>query len=124
MNQERSVKLMLLDLRVMQEDLDMDVTMTYEDRYNILKQSLESKLKLMWAVGYDARVKDYNRSQEKQVIQEDIHHKKIQSFDSMAQAYKKVGMSKSGMINAIRDKIFTRKGYYFKYAEADGADNN
>lgn len=81
-------------------------------------------VRMAYVAGYEERKKDYNQSQEKEVIQEDRHHKKIHSFDSMAEAYKKIGMSKTGMINAIRDKILTRKGYYFKYAETNGDDQH
>lgn len=76
-------------------------------------------LEMVYAAGYDERKKDYNQSQEKRVIQEDIHHKKVREHDSMNDARKRVGMSKAGMISAIKNKLLTRKGYYFRYATED-----
>jgi hypothetical protein len=74
-------------------------------------------LTMAYGAGYDARKKDYNQSQEKKVIMENRQHKKLRDFDSMAEAYRVVGMSKSGMINAIKNKLLTRKGYYFRYED-------
>lgn len=78
-------------------------------------------LVLAYGGGYDARKKDYNQSQEKMVIQEDSHHKKLISYESMYDARVAVKMSKTGMINAIKNKLLTRKGYYFRY-ETDEVD--
>ncbi len=74
-------------------------------------------LNMAYGAGYDAREKDYNQSQEKKVIMENSQHKKLRDFDSMAEARRVVGMSKSGMIDAIKKKHLTRKGYYFRYEE-------
>lgn len=87
--------------------------------FNILHEHIDIKtaLEQAYGAGYDAREKDYNQSQEKPVIQEDREHKMINRFDSMSDARKRVGMSKTGMIGAIKHKLLTRKGYYFRYAE-------
>ena len=79
--------------------------------------TIPEALNLAYGAGYDARKKDYNQSQEKKVIMENREHKKLREFDSMSDAYKIVGMSKSGMISAIKNKLLTRKGYYFRYAD-------
>ena len=63
--------------------------------------------------------KDYNQSQEKRVVMENKEHKIIRHFDSMKDARTTLGMSKTGMINAIKNNLLTRKGYYFRYAEKD-----
>ena len=55
-------------------------------------------------------------SQQKIVIEENRQHKRMREFCSMSDARKAMGMSKSGMINAIKNRLLTRKGYYFRYA--------
>ena len=79
--------------------------------------TIPEALNLAYGAGYDARKKDYNQSQEKKVIMENREHKKLRDFDSMSEARRVTGMSKSGMINAIKNKLLTRKGYYFRYAD-------
>ncbi|MCE5225242.1 MAG: hypothetical protein LLG05_05215 [Porphyromonadaceae bacterium] len=81
------------------------------------ENEIQDFLNQAYAAGYDARAKDYNQIQEKKVIQEDKNHRFIRDFPSMAQARRAHGMSKSGMINAIRYNLLTRKGYYFRYAK-------
>lgn len=98
MNQDRTVNKLMLNIN----EFNLDVRKALEQAY---------------AAGFDERAKDYNQSQEKQVIQEDINHKKVKDYPSMAIAYKTIGMSKSGMISAIKNKLLTRKGYYFRYSE-------
>lgn len=77
--------------------------------------TIPEALNLAYGAGYDARKKDYNQSQEKKVVMENRQHKKMRDFDSMSEARRVVGMSKTGMINAIKNKLLTRKGYYFRY---------
>ena len=86
----------------------------------ITMETAEKYFGWMYGIGYDARVKDYNQSQEKAVIQINMERKIVDRFDSMSDARKVIGMSKTGMIRAIKTGAPTRKGYYFKYAE-DGA---
>ena len=74
-------------------------------------------LNLLYTVAWESRKKDYNQSQEKMVIREDRQHRKLGEFYSMSDARKAMGMSKSGMINAIKNRLLTRKGYYFRYAD-------
>lgn len=81
--------------------------------------SITEALNMAYAAGYDKRKKDYNQSQKKRVIQEDICHRKVREHESMRDASVAVGMSKAGMMNAIKHNLFTRKGYYFRYAEKD-----
>jgi len=73
-------------------------------------------LNALYVSGWEARKKEYNQSQEKVVIQEDRNHKKVSAYPSMEMARKKIGMSKTGMIEAIKHSKLTRKGYYFRYA--------
>ena len=82
--------------------------------------SITEGLNMAYGAGYDARKKDYNQSQEKRVVMENKEHKIIRHFDSMKDARTTLGMSKTGMINAIKNNLLTRKGYYFRYAEKDG----
>lgn len=74
-------------------------------------------LNVLYTAAWESRKKDYNISQERPVIQEDRDHKFLKMYPSMVIARNVVGMSKTGMIDAIKYKKLTRKGYYFKYAE-------
>jgi hypothetical protein len=96
MDKERVIKKLLLNIA----EFNMSVT---------------EALILAYGAGYDERKKDYNQSQEKVVIQEDVHHKNPVRYDSMSDARKAMGMSKTGMISAIKNNLLTRKGYYFRY---------
>jgi len=93
------------------------LTMVYDGDHipAISWETAEKYLGWMYAIGYDARVKDYNQSQEKAVIQENSDHKVIERFDSISDARKAVGLSKNGMIRSLRTGAMTRKGHYFKY---------
>ena len=79
----------------------------------------ESEVKFFLSIAFTAGFDHKNKANncQKRVIQESREHKKLQEYPSMNIARKAVGMSKAGMINAIKNKLLTRKGYYFRYAE-------
>jgi len=72
-------------------------------------------LNALWVAAHEHKTKVNNC--EKEVIQETRDHKPMATYPSMRIAREKTGMSKSGMINAIKNKLLTRKGYYFRYAK-------
>ena len=108
MDQERSVNKVLRDMKLF-DLISKDIT--GEVRAGEARVFLDA----LWVAGYEHKTKV--NACEKRVIQEDRDHKIIQEHPSMVVARRIVGMSKQGMINAIKNKLLTRKGYYFRYAE-------
>jgi hypothetical protein len=122
MDQDKAIKMMLLDLRVLQEDLILDITLTWEERYTILKQSLEDKLKHMFVVGYDYAYHELQAHNKSAVIQFDLNGNKIGEFDSIIIAAKQPGYhpiyGRNAIHNCLNGKYdHTKQGHRWKYIE-------
>lgn len=98
-------------------DMKMAGLITTDESGDIRSGEARVYLNMLYVAAWESRKKEYNQVQEKEVIQEDKNHNEIQTHKSMADARKKVGMSKAGMIEAIKHNKLTRKGYYFRYVE-------
>jgi hypothetical protein len=115
MTQERAVKLALLDLRVLQEDLALDINLTWEDRYNVLKQALEEKLTLMYAVGFDANNMKETNGCQTPIVQLNKDKKSIRSFSGVNNASRQLNIPKSTLLSALKIGNMTRQGHYWEY---------
>ena len=88
---------------------------TSNENGDIRESEAKFFINIAFVAGFDYKNKANNC--QKRVIQEDRFHEFVQEFSSMEEARKHFKMSKSGMINAIKNKLLTRTGYYFRYAD-------
>lgn len=83
------------------------------DVYNHLWQYF----KLMYATGWDGHTLNEANGCQKPVIQLDKDKKQIDSFPSASDVSRRLGIPKTTLLTAIKNRSKTRQGFYWKYKD-------
>lgn len=74
---------------------------------------------LVWVAAQEGKTRELCAHNEKKVVLIDLDGKAIEEFDSAEKASRKLKIGVQGIYSAIMRRSRTKKGYYFRYADAD-----